>query len=420
MIMRNDRLIATPTHVFLALGALTLSLACVDLTPPWTKVTSQNGGSTGNPLDTGEGAISDTGGSGVDSQGVAGESGGFVAMDGSDGNHATGGITSTDAPGAGGITGSGGGATAIDSGGGTTGMADDAGIDSPIETGGAIGSGGGMATGGTVGLDGAVGTGGTAGSGGNTSRDAAGAGGTTKLDGGTGKGGTVGTGGAGTGGAGTGGVVGTGGRVGTGGTGTGGTSAAACGTTKSVFAQTLTFTSDYAPLALGPSPPSGASLSHTTTGPASNPTLCAAGCAMLSMAYVKSTGSTAVIAGEVFSTVTNLLGATVTFNIAVDDPGTKAPIQVDLWSGGDASAGWTWGHTTSVSGTGLTPYDPANGFTALATTPALADLAASSGTYCAAATFAIGLQLQNTADISTSTAGPVTIYIGSVTITPPP
>jgi len=404
----NDvaRSTATWTRALLTLGSLTLSLACVDLTPPWTKVTSQSGGSMGNPLDTGAGSASDTGDSGVDGGGVVGGAGGSVAVDG---NGVTDGTTIPDAPIAGGITGSGGGATAIDGAGGVTGTGGGVGIDSPLETGGVIGMGGGVGIDGPTETGGLIGTGGAKGTGGKSTGGAG--------TGGKGTGG-AGTGGKGTGSAGTGGK-GTGGSMATGGTGAGGSHAAGCGTTQSTFAQTLTFSSDFAPLAMGVSPPSGASLAHTTTGPPSNPTLCAAGCAVLSMAYFKNMGLTSVTAGEVFSSNTNLLGASLTFNIALDDPGTKAPIQVEVWAGGDAISGWTWGTTTRVSGTGLAAYDPANGFTALTTVPPLADKTTSGGTYCAAATFAIGVHLQNTADITTSTAGPVTIYIGSVTITPP-
>ena len=138
------------------------------------------------------------------------------------------------------------------------------------------------------------------------------------------------------------------------------------------------------------------------------------------MSYLKTAALTWVSADKVFSPTINLVGATVTFNIAVDDPGTKTPIRLQVWAGGDASSGWTWGPTTSLSGTDLTDYDPANGFTAFSTVPLLGDQTRSSGTFCAAATYVVGLQLQNTADINVSVAQTVRIYIGSVTITPPP
>jgi hypothetical protein len=56
-----------------------------------------------------------------------------------------------------------------------------------------------------------------------------------------------------------------------------------------------------------------------------------------------------------------------------------------------------------------------------ASTPVLAVLA---GVLCAESACSlrslIGLQLQNTNVITTASAGPVTIYITSITVTPPP
>jgi hypothetical protein len=202
--------IVTGVRALLTLVSLTLSLACVDLTAPWKQVTSQTGGSTGSPLDTGAGPVSDTGGTGVDSAGAVGGTGGIVSVDA---RGAMGGITTLDATDAGGITGTGGGVIGVDAAGG---------------------------------------------------------------------------------------------------------------------------------------------------------------------------------------------------------------VPARAYATGDASAGWTWGTITTVSGTGLTAYEPANGFTALSTVPPLVDQTRSSGTYCASATYVVGLQMQNTSSISSSTAGPVTIYIGSITITPPP
>lgn len=343
---------------------------------------------------------------------------------------ADGGMTTPDAVGAGGTTGSGGALVPLDAG-RAVGSGGRPGLDAPMEAGGFIASGGNTAVGGSVGSGGFANSGGSVGVGGSTNADSGTKQDTSASTGGiAGTGGAVATGGAiGTGGTlSTGGAVATGGTVGTGGAGTGGTSAATCGTTKSTFAQTITFGArdgGSAPLAISPAvPPAGAQLTYTTVGPATNPTLCAPGCAALSMTYAAGSAAyaTSVSSIEFLSPMANLVGATVTFTIAIDDPGTKAPIELQAYATGDANSQWSWSAGTSITGTGLTPYaaenTPAGAGKTLSTT--LVDHTGRPGTYCASATYIIGLQLQNTGAITATNAGPVTIYITSITITPPP
>jgi hypothetical protein len=257
--------------------------------------------------------------------------------------------------------------------------------DASAKTGGIVGAGGIVGRGGSVGTGGVMGTGGV-----------------------------VGAGGAGAGGAGTGGA-------GTGGAGTGGASAVVCGTVKSILAQTITFGAlDSGTAMLGTSPatpPAGAQLAYTTVGPTANPTLCTAGCATLSMAYASGMASwRSVSAIKIYSPTTNLVGSTVAFTIAIDNP-VGLSIQVQAYAEGDASSGWTWSTPATLGGTGLTPYAAAGGFKDFSVT--VADTGSGSSKYCASSTAQIGIQLQNKVAITSANAGTVTIYIGKITVTPP-
>ena len=357
-------------------------------------------------------------------------SGGAGGIVGTGGEGPDGAIAILDAPGAGGTTGFGGAPVLVDTGGGTGGSGGGPGLDGPADTRGSVDSGGNASVGGAIGLGGFTSSGGFVGAGGSTTADSgttpdlpASSGGIEGTGGVGSAGGTVGTGGA----LRTGGTVGTGGNVGTGGASTGGTSAAVCGTTKSAFAQTITFgphDGGSGPLVTSPAtPPTGAQLTYTTVGPAANPTLCAAGCAALSMTYAAGTAAYATSVSAIeYLPDANLVGATITFTIAVDNPGTKAPIQLQAYATGDASTLYSWSAGTNLSGAGLLPYAAANtpvgAGKAVSTT--LADNTGRPGAYCASATRIIGLQLQNTSAITATNAGPVTIYITSVTIAPAP
>jgi hypothetical protein len=315
--------------------------------------------------------------------------------------------------------------------GGGTGTQPGAGGSRPVATGG---TGGLSVSGGSTSVDAAAGTGGVSvlggalGTGGGTSSGgSSGSGGShggspmtggTPTTGGSGpSGGVVRTGGTGA----SGGVVGSGGATASGGVmGTGGASGTACGTAKSTFNETVTFAlldGGTSPLALGPttSPvPAGAQLGYTNVGPASNPTLCNAGCATLSMPYTLGTAQyKGPQAFQSFVPVINLVGATITFAIAIDNPGV--PIQVQVFASGDASTGLPWATPTTISGGQLSAYAAAKGFKDLS----LAPVNGTTDKYCASASGFIGLQFQNTTAINNLNAGTVTIYIGKITVRPP-
>jgi hypothetical protein len=107
-----------------------------------------------------------------------------------------------------------------------------------------------------------------------------------------------------------------------------------------------------------------------------------------------------------------MVGSTIRFNIAVDNPG-NTPVQVEAFTQGDPSTNLTWGPPAIVSGTTLTPYAPSAGFKDLTLA------VTSAGKYCASQTYRLGIQIQNTAAITSANTGTVTVYIHSITITPP-
>jgi Alpha-L-arabinofuranosidase B (ABFB) domain len=128
----------------LCLIALSLGLACVDLTPPWQSVSGGTGGSPVGP--------SSTGGSGVPSDGTGGSSGtGGIADDaGSSASDAV--VTGDDS-----------------SAGGAGGAVSSAGTGGSDGTGGNLGAGGADGTGGSMVIGGSSGTGGSVGTGINAS-----------------------------------------------------------------------------------------------------------------------------------------------------------------------------------------------------------------------------------------------------------
>ena len=382
---------------------LLLALGCVNLDKPKDVAACAKLGICSDQPQTGGasgGETAATGGAGGDSAVIG--SGGATSTGGGIG---TGGIT-----GSGGIVGSG-GTTARDAAAGV----DGAGSGGASPVGGAIGTGGASGFGGnsSVGTSGGatgggvVSSGGVTGSGGDSS-----AGGATATGGTTAGGGTVGTGGV----TGTGGKAGTGGAVVTGGiVATGGSTTVGCGTTKSQYSQTFNFATDLQALSLGIDS-TGGSVKYVTTGPSSNPTLCkvGAGCGVLVMPFTSAAAYAAyALAVESFAPSINLVGATVTFSLAVDNP-AQVPIQIQAYAQGDATSAYAWTNPATVAGASLLPYAASIGFKDITLT--VADYTSTKGKYCAALTGAIGIQLQNTA----SNAGTVTVYISKITITPPP
>ena len=81
------------------------------------------------------------------------------------------------------------------------------------------------------------------------------------------------------------------------------------------------------------------------------------------------------------------------------------------------SASYAWTLPATIGGASLQSYAVATGFKDL--TLSVVDSKSTTGNYCAAITGAIGIQLQNTAAITASNAGTVTVYIAKITITPP-
>jgi hypothetical protein len=85
-----------------------------------------------------------------------------------------------------------------------------------------------------------------------------------------------------------------------------------------------------------------------------------------------------------------------------------------VYATGDAGVHWAWGSPTTVSGAGLAVYSAATGFAAETLSPV-----DDPDGYCASATKLVGLQVPNTAAITSATAGTVTIYIASLGVSSP-
>ncbi len=389
---------------------LALCSGCVDLSKPEAvaacaannlcsdQTSGSSGGVSGNKQDSGSAGVGNadiaiggpdttSAGGGNQTGGISG-SGGLVGSDGK--------IVGDGAAGAGGMTGAGGGSS----------------VDGTIGTGGVQGAGG------TLG-DGAISTGGVKGSGGgSTVGGAVGTGGVTGS-GGSSIGGAPGTGG----GLGSGGKTAAGGAVGSGGiTGTGGSTITGCGQVKSTLSQTFSFALGLGTLTLATNSASGSKVSYVTAGPASKTTLCSptTGCAALSLPFASGEAAYTAfaLAVENFSPAVNLFGSTVTFSVAIDNPGTTpVPIQIQAYAQGDATSSYAWTVPTTVGDASLTSYAAATGFQDLVL-PVTNNVTAT-GKYCAAVTGAIGIQVQNTAAITSSNAGTATVYIAKITITPP-
>jgi len=194
----------TLSRALLVAGALSLGVACVDLTPPESVQEYARGASGGSVSAPGTGGVIGVGGSSAVGAGGFSGVGGDMGLGGATGSPDA--NIEPDAPlGTGGLAGAGGGPglDGPNGGGGAGGTT----ADVALGSGGSISGNGGTSADALADAGGLVGTGGKVGTGG------------------AGTGGVVGTGGAGTGGAGSGGRVGTGG-AGTGGAvGTGGSSA---------------------------------------------------------------------------------------------------------------------------------------------------------------------------------------------------
>jgi hypothetical protein len=381
---------STKVGNLLRVVSLVLCLGCVNLDQPKSvKDCLANGGCSDQTIDDAAGVSNNASEVGSDAVGKA-----DLVLTGND----------DVSPGSGGITGAG-GVMSLDGAPDTSGAA----------RGGSPGTGGGL--GGSAALDAAIGADSATGSGGkSTNTDGAlGSGGAVSLDGAIGSGGKTSLDGP----------LGTGGHSGTGGTsGTGGATVSACGTAAaSTVSQTFSFASDLEALSIDTtSSASGSQLKHVTAGPTANPTLCTSvsGCAALSLTFASGTAAykAFALAIESYAPSVNLVGSTVTFSLAVDNPGTTVPIQIQAYAQGDKSANYAWTQPTTVGGANLLAYEAETQFTDL-TLHVTDYTSATGGQYCSAVTGAIGIQLQNTDAITASNAGTVTIYISKITITPP-
>jgi hypothetical protein len=196
---------------------------------------------------------------------------------------------------------------------------------------------------------------------------------------------------------------------------TGGTQAKvvfACGATRSNYREFAHFGANTLPRRWGLNPGTsrpGATLTSTKRGPASNPSLCAEGCAVL--AFTIPTGSGwggGAIVDEWFSSPTNLYGSAIRANVALEVGRPTLPVNVRIFTQGDLASDYNWGTTASLSTATLTDVSRFHEIVLHATDR--------NGTkpFCASATGAIGIQVQRSR--SSSVDIPVKLYIKSVTV----
>lgn len=217
------------------------------------------------------------------------------------------------------------------------------------------------------------------------------------------------------GGIGSGGVIGTGGDSTTGGaSGTGGVPVE-CGTVKTNYYERILFRPNEGSGALLTSPtpfPSGAQLTNVKSGPSPNPNLCLLGCDALKMSYTTGTvPHTFVGVVRFFDTPVNLTDSKISFSLTIDNP-SNIPIEVKVYTTGDASTNWAWGTATTLSGETLAPYTAGDTFKDATLFPA------NGSVYCTSATKIVGLLLQNTQPITSENDGTVTVYFNALTIRP--
>lgn len=187
----------------------------------------------------------------------------------------------------------------------------------------------------------------------------------------------------------------------------------ACATVASTYQETSEFVQSALPLHWGVNRGSsqpGTSLTFTKRGPPANPSLCATGCALLAFTIPPGEGwGGGAIVDEWFSASTNLYGATVVAKVAIELPRAHLPVNVRLYSQGDAASEYAWGTTASRP---ISMLSDVSRFHEIVLYPSNRGGAKP---FCAFATGAIGIQVQRSR--STSFEIPVKLYIKSVVVT---
>ena len=289
-----------------------------------------------------------------------------------------------------------------------------------------VGSGSSDGSGGSGGSAGSGGSGGSGGAGGASSGGATGGSSTTSSSGGSG-GESGGAGGASSGGA-------SGGSTSSSG-GSGGSTSSSCGTTDGSYTEDTTFgtadaTDPYKVNKWGTwGNTTEPTLTQTTTGPSGLD--CGSGCAMLTIDFSDGTkqysaGSFVEYFGTAADSVENLLNETITAKIAVgvaqaSGANTAVPISVNLF-GQDTY--------TSTSGTdnawaddlgSASALDAASGWHTVTFKVVDAQVPSWSPTrtVCASGLHAIGITMQNTADIDGTNGAVVTLYVQGVSVSTP-
>lgn len=267
--------------------------------------------------------------------------------------------------------------------------------------------------------------GGNTGTGGKTStgtggKTTTGTGGATATNGGTtGVGGATPTSGGTTAAGGTttaGGTTSTAGKTSTAGTAGAG---ATCGTTPStITTQTTSFATDLGGFTINAasSPNPGKALTQLTDATIGGG-MCGSGCAVITGTFAAAdpTWGNGVIVQKAFSASTNLVGAKIVAQVAIDNP-NNTPIQFKIFAQ-TGNPDWVWAEkgtidTASLSlATGVHTFEyPIVDVPGTGTTK----------TFCAASVFQYGIQIQtNSTAVTATTAGTVKVYLQSISVVPP-
>jgi hypothetical protein len=153
----------------------------------------------------------------------------------------------------------------------------------------------------------------------------------------------------------------------------------------------------------------GATLISTKRGPARNPSLCAEGCAVLSLTIPAGRGwGDGAIVDEWFPAPTNLNGALIRASVALEIPQTNLPVNVRIYTQGDSTSNYAWGTTASLATSTLADVSRFHDIVLHATDKK------GSRPFCASAAGAIGIQVQRSRN--TLIDIPVKLYLKAVAI----
>lgn len=201
--------------------------------------------------------------------------------------------------------------------------------------------------------------------------------------------------------------------------GSAGVAGGGCGTTpSSITTTTTTFAADVGGFTINTanSPNPGKALTQLTDATIGGG-MCSSGCAVLTGTFAAgdATWGNGVIAQKAFASATNLVGAKVVVQVAIDNPG-NTPIQFKIFAQ-TGTPDWVWVEraTTDVASLSL-----ASGVHTFEYPIVDVPGTGTTKTFCAASVYQYGIQIQ-TSDtaVAAATAGTVKVYLKSVSLVAP-